>query len=104
MNELQKQFDNKCIMIPIQKVYKEFRVQQKSLKDVNERVRNANATFIVPTQDTHYKKVLVIDDFTGSGATLNVLAGMLKRQHIATQVDGLTITGSMNGFEIIKEV
>ena len=51
-----------------------------------------------------FKKVIIIDDFTGSGATLNILAKKIKQQKIAQEVIGLTITGSMNGFEVVKEI
>ncbi len=104
MTELQKKFTGMCIILPIEKIFNDIRIQQKSLKDVFDRVKNAENTFVVPIQNTTYNKVLIIDDFTGSGATLNVLAGMFKKQHIASLVDGLTITGSMNGFEVIKEM
>ena len=59
---------------------------------------------VIQNKNIHYKKVLLIDDFTGSGATLNIIAKKMKEQYIAENVIGLTITGSMNGFEIVKEV
>lgn len=79
-------------------------IQQKSLKDLGDRIKNAKTSLVVETRDTHFKKLLIIDDFTGSGATLNVIAEKCKKQKVADQVYGLTITGSINGFEVIKEV
>ena len=55
-------------------------------------------------RNIQYKRLIIIDDFTGSGATLNVLAGKIKEQKIAKEVFGLTITGSVNGFEVVKEI
>ena len=90
-------------VIKIEKIKSDIIIQQKSLKDLQDRIQNADGTMVV-TGSGNYEKVLIIDDFTGSGSTLNVLAGKIKSRGIAGVVDGLTITGSMNGFEIIKEV
>lgn len=79
-------------------------IQQKSLKNIEDRIRNASASLIVETRNTNFKNLLIIDDFTGSGATLNVVAEKCKKQGVAEKIFGLTITGSINGFEIIKEV
>ena len=90
--------------LPILKVTRDIRVPQKSLKNLTDRIANAESTFIIPQNGLHLRSVLIVDDFTGSGSTLNVLAGIIRRQGIADAVDGITITGSMNGFEVIKEV
>lgn len=50
------------------------------------------------------KKNKIIDDFTGSGATLNIIAGKCLKQNVAKEVIGLTITGSVNGFDVIREI
>lgn len=49
-------------------------VQQKSLKEMRDRILNAEDTMVISHILYNYKKVLIIDDFTGSGATLNVIA------------------------------
>ena len=90
--------------IPIIKLSTPIRVPQKTLKELGDRILNAESTFTIPLADRNLDSVLIIDDFTGSGSTLNILARMIKQQNIAKIVDGLTITGSMNGFEVIKEV
>ena len=93
-------------IIEIEKIKTPIMVQQKSLKDINDRILNAQNTMIIPKyyKDTQYQKILLIDDFAGSGATLNVLAGKIKSQHIAQECHGLAITGSMNGFDVIREI
>jgi predicted amidophosphoribosyltransferase len=58
----------------------------------------------VDGRNLNFNRILIIDDFTGSGATLNVIAKKCKNQNIASEVYGLTITGSVNGFEIVKEI
>jgi DNA-binding transcriptional ArsR family regulator len=90
--------------IPILKITRDIRIPQKSLKNLSDRISNAESTFVVPVNGSNVASMLIIDDFTGSGSTLNVLAGIMRRQGVADAVDGLTITGSMNGFEVIKEV
>lgn len=90
--------------IKIVKVKTPIIIQQKSLKDLRERVENAQNSLVVETRNTNYQRILIIDDFTGSGATLNVIAEKCKKQNVAIKVFGLTITGSINGFEIIREV
>lgn len=55
-------------------------VAQKTLKTREQRIQNARQTILVDTKDvlSSYKKVLLIDDFVGSGATLNETAKKLK--------------------------
>lgn len=79
-------------------------VQQKSLKNIKDRVLNAEKTIVVP-HATQYENVLLIDDVTGSGATLNSTAKKILNQSIAKKVYGFTVTGSAkaNDFEVISE-
>lgn len=50
-------------------------VPQKSLKSRTDRLQNARETiFVYDTSVNNYKKVLLIDDFVGSGSTLNETA------------------------------
>lgn len=104
MKELEQSLHLAVPIIKIEKIKNPIMIQQKSLKDIDDRIENARATFIIPITNRSYEKVLIIDDFTGSGATLNTLAEKIKKQNLGITVDGLTITGSMNGFEVIKEV
>lgn len=55
------------------------RIPQKSLKTREERIQNARNTIYVHDKNiSNYKKVLLIDDFVGSGATMNETAKKLK--------------------------
>jgi len=103
MKQLEQSLKLSIPLIKIEKIKNPIIIQQKSLKDLNDRIENASTTLVVTTPAS-FKKVLIIDDFTGSGATLNVVAEKMKHQKIAGQVDGITITGSMNGFEVIREI
>lgn len=104
MKELQKSLQIIIPQIQIEKIATPIMVQQKSLKDITDRMINAENTMVVVNKNYTFKKVMIIDDFTGSGATLNILAKKMKQQKIAQEVIGLTITGSMNGFEVVKEI
>lgn len=104
MSELKKYLNINLPIIKIEKIKTPILIQQKGLKDIADRIKNAEETMVIETENTNYKKMLLIDDFTGSGSTLNVLAGKIKKQKIAESVIGITIAGSMNGFEVIKEL
>lgn len=79
-------------------------VQQKSLKKIEDRKLNAQRTIIVKSDQT-YKNILLIDDVTGSGATLNETAKKIIAKGIAQKVYAFTITGSAKAgvFDIISE-
>lgn len=89
--------------VPILKVSGKIPVPQKSLSRIDERINNAEKTFAV-TGGVRYKHLLLIDDAAGSGATMNQIAGKLKRKGIAQKVTGLAIVGSFKGFDVISDV
>lgn len=104
MKELENELNLSLPKVLVTKAVTPIIIQQKSLKDITERVKNADLTMFVQTRNTNYKRLLIIDDFTGSGATLNTLAKKCLKQNVADEVIGLTITGSINGFEVIREI
>lgn len=104
MKELQSFLKIGIPLISIQKIKTPITIQQKSLKNIDDRIINAEHTMIVSNTKSTYKKILLIDDFTGSGATLNQIAKKCKQQKVADVVVGLTLTGSVNGFEVIREI
>jgi len=79
-------------------------IQQKSLKKIEDRILNAKKTIIVSSAQ-RYNNILLIDDVTGSGATLNETAKKIISQGIAQKVYAFTITGSAKAgvFDIISE-
>ncbi|MEI9920927.1 MAG: DeoR family transcriptional regulator [Bacteroidota bacterium] len=78
-------------------------IPQKSLNNLDERVRNAEATFAV-TEQRKFEHVVLIDDAVGSGATLNEIAEKIKDKGVAQKVTGLAIIGSFKGFDVITDV
>lgn len=78
-------------------------VPQKSLNKIEERISNAENTFVVRSNGS-FKNLLLIDDAVGSGSTLNQIAGKIKSKEIAQNIIGLAIVGSYKGFDVITDI
>lgn len=104
MTFIKKRLHVPCDKITLTKERGLVPVQQKSLKKIEDRKLNAQKTIIVES-DQKCRNVLLIDDVTGSGATLNETAKKLIAQGIAQKVYAFTITGSAKAgiFDIISE-
>jgi len=70
--------------VRIEKFYTgDTKIPQKSLKKREDRIENAQKTIYVRDETAkNYKTVLLIDDFVGSGATLNQTAKKLKDEGV----------------------
>lgn len=104
MTFLANRLDIDLPIISITKVKNLVPVQQKSLKKIEDRILNASKTIVVNSTGK-YKNVLLIDDVTGSGATLNEVAKKIITQGLGQKVYGFTITGSAKAgvFDVISE-
>jgi predicted amidophosphoribosyltransferase len=90
--------------IRIDKIIQDTPVQQKTLKSQKDRIENAQKTFFI-NETRVFGNILLIDDFVGSGATLNELARKIKQKNLVTgRIYGLGLTGSFKGFEVISGV
>lgn len=90
--------------VSVEKLYAgAVRVPQKSLSKLSERVENAQQTLYV-TGEVPWKRVLLIDDAVGSGATFHEVGKKLKDQFGVEYVGGFAIVGSYKGFDVISEV
>ena len=78
--------------------------QQKHLGRIVDRLKNADRTFYVRPVKQSYDAVLLVDDFVGSGATMNQVAKKLIRQGAARKVWGIGIVGVRKGFKVVKKV
>lgn len=81
------------------------KIPQKTLKKLEDRIINAKTTIAVNPNQKIIGNVLIIDDATGSGATLNETAKKIKK--IAKKnikAIGYSIVGSYKGFDVISEV
>jgi DNA-binding MarR family transcriptional regulator len=89
--------------VQIKKISGIIPVPQKSLTKLEERITNAQNTFAI-NETRVFKHILLIDDAVGSGATVNEIAGKIKKKGVAKKVSALAITGSFKGFDVITDV
>jgi predicted amidophosphoribosyltransferase len=80
-------------------------IPQKSLKTRQQRIQNATNTIFVEDKNiSKYKKVFLIDDFVGSGSTLNITAQKLKNSWVK-KVTWFSYVWNLNlSYEVINEV
>ena len=102
MAELQRGYAIKLPHINITKVKGEIVVPQKALSKIRDRIINTKKGIVV-AEKNNYKRVLLIDDAVGSGATMNETANKMIAKGVAKEVIGLAIVGSYKGFEVISE-
>ena len=69
------------------------RQEQKNISSVKGRIENAKATYHVVNLGTTYKKVLLVDDLVGSGATMNEVVRKLKESGTTKEVHCLGLVG-----------
>ncbi len=106
MKELEKWLSIPLPHIKLSKVYpNNIIISQKSIKGTEQRVLNATNTIFLIEKHSAYQKVLIIDDFVGSGATLNESARKLLVWGAANSVDALALLGNIEmWYEVINEV
>jgi len=103
MKELERNLNFKKHKIRITKVKTPVIVPQKTLNKLEDRIENAQKTFVIENQPS-YANILLIDDAVGSGATINEISKQIKEKKIAKKIIALVITGSLKGFDVISEV
>ena len=91
-------------VVAIKKKHQDVIIQQKHLSTARERIQNAMITFVVPEEKKHYRRLLLIDDMVGSGATLNSIAQKVTEQGIAEEIYGIGMVGDEKGFTAVKKV
>ena len=103
MKVLERKLNLPLPHVKLVKVTGEIAIPQKALSKIEDRISNARVSIMV-NENRVFKKVLLIDDAVGSGATLNETALKLKEKELAKKVIGVAITGSFKGFDVIQEV
>jgi hypothetical protein len=87
------------------KVPSQTKVPQKTLRKLEDRIINANKTIAVNPNQNIDANILIIDDATGSGATLNETAGKIRNiTEGKIKIIGYSVVGSYKGFDVISEV
>jgi hypoxanthine-guanine phosphoribosyltransferase len=103
MHELRKLLRIDLPLISIVKVKSQVPVAQKTLNKLEDRITNASSTIFIDDQ-RQFKKILLIDDAVGSGATLNETARKIKEKKLViSEIIGLALIGSFKGFEVLNE-
>ena len=90
--------------IEIKKIRGDIPREQKTIRDLRDRIYNSDHTFFLsPYAHLHnYKRILLVDDVIGSGATLNQVAKLLKKRGFAGEVFGLAVVGEEKGYSVEK--
>jgi sugar-specific transcriptional regulator TrmB len=105
MDVLKKNLKLDLLEIKAIKVPSSNKIPQKTLRKLEDRIINAQKTIAINPNQLIDSNVLIIDDATGSGATMNETAGKIR--NIATKkikIFGYSVVGSYKGFDIISEV
>jgi len=87
------------------KVPSQTKVPQKTLRKLEDRIINAEKTIAINPNQEINSNILIIDDATGSGATLNETANKMRK--IAKgkiKIIGYSVVGSYKNFDVISEV
>ncbi len=103
MNYMKRSFNFSLPHINIKKVSGIIPIPQKALAKLEERISNARSSIVVDDKRM-FKKVLLIDDAVGSGATINETACKMKLKKMTAEVIGFAVVGSFKGFDVIQEV
>ena len=107
MTLLEKQFrigPLRTAAIDIKKIRRDTPREQKTIRDLQDRIYNADHTFHISRYSHvhNYKKILLVDDFIGSGATLNQVAKMLRKRGFTGEAFGLGVVGEERGYSVEK--
>lgn len=79
-------------------------VAQKSLSKLKERIENARETILIKSKPSNIKKVLIIDDALGSGATVNESAKIIQDQLNVKEIYAYAFVGSYKGFDVLSVI
>ena len=87
------------------KISTDTKVPQKTLRKLEDRIINARETITVSPNQKINSNILIIDDATGSGATLNETAKKIRNiSEKKIKIIGYSVVGSYKGFDVISEV
>lgn len=81
------------------------KIAQKTLRKLEDRIINAQTTIAVNPNQAVTGNILIIDDATGSGATLNETARKIRNiANKEIKIFGYSVVGIFKGFDVISEV
>ncbi len=106
VKELSFYLDIKLAEVKLDKIFAgSVRVPQKSLPKLEQRIENAKSTIFPKKSNFSFRRILLIDDAVGSGATFNEIAKKLRDDGVAKdKIIAYAVVGSMKGFDVISEI
>lgn len=106
MTEIQKKLDIKLPYIKLIKIFpSNVTIPQKSLKTMEQRIKNASNTFFVVSWQKPLNHILLIDDFMGSGSTINFSAKKILDVWLAKKISAITLLGNIDTkYDVINEI
>ena len=105
MNVFKKQLELKLKEIKIMKTGNEIKIPQKTLRKLEDRIINAKVSIAVNPNQKIDSNVLIIDDATGSGATMNETAHKVRNiSKNKIEIIAYSVVGSYKNFDVISEV
>lgn len=104
MDILEKELNIKLNELNIVKTAEKIKIPQKTLRKIEDRIINARESIVVSPSQVIVGNVLIIDDATGSGATLNETARKIKNINNNVKVFAYSVVGSYKNFDVINEV
>jgi len=104
MDILKKELQINLKEVQIDKITEKIKIPQKTLRKLEDRIINAKNSIVVNPTQIFDGNILIIDDATGSGATLNETAKKIKNINKNIKVFGYSIVGSYKNFDIINEI
>lgn len=107
MDELKSSLNLHISEIKFEKVVPgDIPIAQKTLSSLSERVINArDSMYLRRNSEQKYKKVLLIDDVVGSGASFNEVAKKLAHAGIGSEnIIAFALVGNIKGYEVIREI
>lgn len=81
-------------------------IPQKTLTSLEERIINArDSIYLKNNTEPSYKRVLLIDDVIGSGASFNETAKKMKKSTIGNEnIIAFGLVGNIKGYDVIREI
>jgi len=91
--------------IKTMKTSSEIKIPQKTLRKLEDRIINARTSIAVNPNQKINSNVLIIDDATGSGATMNETAHKIRNiSKNKIKIIAYSVVGSYKSFDVISEV
>ncbi len=106
LTEIKKELNINLPEIKLSKIFPtEVIIPQKSLRSMEQRKKNAQNTIFVEPDQKKVKNLLLIDDFIGSGSTINFCSQKIKKAKLADKIHSICLLGNIDTkYDVINEI